>query len=220
MAVRVISSVFTAVLVTAISYLTISLPPDRYDMKLAKNHGLVVDARVLVPMGVAMLSVFAVSLYRFSTGLMRDYVLGAIALCGLSIAAIYDLIAKKIPNRVVAALLILWVVIEAVFFFIIGREGSLQHIFTSIMGGAAGGLIFLICYLLSRKKLGAGDVKLMAVMGLYVTGERIIGMILYGCLACAVYSIVQMLRKKLTARDGVALAPFLYIGSVVAYLIA
>ena len=89
----------------------------------------------------------------------------------------------------------------------------------SLMGGIVGGLTFLLCYLLSAKKVGAGDVKLSFVMGLYLTGDRIIGAIFYGTLVCCVYSIVMLIRKKIGLKDGVPMVPFLYIGVLITLFI-
>ena len=57
------------------------------------------------------------------------------------------------------------------------------------------------------------------VMGLYLTGQRIIGAIFYGALLCCVYSLIQMGRKKLGLKDGVPIVPFLYLGTLITLLI-
>ena len=79
-------------------------------------------------------------------------------------------------------------------------------------------LSFGIVFMLGRGSMGAGDMKLSLVMGLLLTGEYVVGAVLYGCLAAAVFSIVQMLRKKLTRRDRIPFVPFLYVGLVLRYL--
>lgn len=57
------------------------------------------------------------------------------------------------------------------------------------------------------------------VMGLYLTGQRIMGAIFYGILLCCIYSIVQLCRKKMGFKDGVPLTPFLYAGTFITLLI-
>ena len=85
---------------------------------------------------------------------------------------------------------------------------------------------FLFClisfglgYLLSHGSMGAGDVKLSLIMGIYLTGNDIPGAIFYGCLIAAGYSIVQLLRKKISRKDRLPFVPFLYMGVVVRYIL-
>ncbi len=141
-----------------------------------------------------------------------------ILLLAVSLFAVTDAKAKRIPNFLVLLFLALWPVVSVGAMLRDFGEG-LALTGQSLIGGAAGGLIFLMCYLLSRGQLGAGDVKLAFVMGLYLTGQRIVGAIAYGVLLCCVYSLIQMARKKLTMRDGVPLAPFLYLGTLITFLL-
>ena len=79
--------------------------------------------------------------------------------------------------------------------------------------------IFLLCYVLTKKKLGAGDVKFAFILGLYMTSSRMFGGIFYGSVLCCLFCIVQIIRKKLTFKSGVPMIPFLYMGCLVTYII-
>ena len=74
---------------------------------------------------------------------------------------------------------------------------------------------FGLAYLLAHKNLGAGDVKLSLVMGLYLTGEYVVGAVMYGCIVGALFGIVQLIRKKMTRKDLMPFVPFLYIGLII-----
>ena len=67
--------------------------------------------------------------------------------------------------------------------------------------------------------MGAGDVKLVFVMDLYLTGQRILGAVFYGSLLCCAWSLLQLARKKLGLKDGVPLVPFLYLGTLITLFI-
>jgi len=54
---------------------------------------------------------------------------------------------------------------------------------------------------------------------LYLTGERIMGALFYGTVLCCIYSIVQLIRKKLTLKNGVPMTPFLFLGTFITLLI-
>lgn len=147
--------------------------------------------------------------------------LGALTLvmiCGMAALAVTDWKTQIIPNRFLLLLLLLWVGATGIY-MIADTASGLALFFKSVAGGLAGGAIFLLCYLISGKKLGAGDVKLAFVMGLYLTGQRIIGAFFYGLLLCCIYSLIQMCRKKLGLKDGVPMVPFLYLGVLITLFI-
>lgn len=138
--------------------------------------------------------------------------------CGMSVLAVTDCLKKIIPNRIILILLALWAILAGAG-FIVSMDVGIAGLFQSLVGGIAGGIIFLLCYLLSRGQLGAGDVKLAFVLGLYMTGQRIMGVLIYGILLCCVYSLIQLSRKKIGLKDGVPLVPFLYIGMIITLII-
>lgn len=139
-----------------------------------------------------------------------------VLLWGMSVAAVTDYRKHFIPNGILFIMLIIWTAIVGIC-VILATEYGLGLLFQSLIGGAAGGLIFLLCYLLSRRQLGAGDIKLSFVMGLYLTGQWILGAIFYGIVLCLIYSVIQLLRKKIGLKDGVPLAPFLYGGVLIIF---
>ena len=98
--------------------------------------------------------------------------------------------------------------------------GKVLEAFPSIVLGLLFCMIsFGLGYLLSRGSMGAGDVKLSFVMGLYLTGEYVVGAVFYGCVAGAVFAVVQLLRRKLSRKDTIPFVPFLYLGLIIRYLI-
>lgn len=121
---------------------------------------------------------------------------------------------KLVPNRVLLLLL-------AIFPILLGGYGiyDMETVWKSIPSIVLGFLFSLLSfglgYLMSHGNMGAGDVKLALIMGIYLTGNEIPGTILYGCLIAAGYSIVQLLRKKISRRDRLPFVPFLYMGLVV-----
>ena len=139
------------------------------------------------------------------------------ALWFLYVLSVTDLRRKIVPNR-----LLLWM--GGIFLgltglsFLGGAEAGLERLILAGIGSVLMGLVFLIAYFLSRRQLGGGDVKLVALMGLYLTAMRIVGAVFYGLLLCSIFSIIQMVRKKLGRKDGVPLVPFLFIGTFLCYL--
>ena len=78
-----------------------------------------------------------------------------------------------------------------------------------------GGGLFLLVYILSRKGLGAGDVKFMAVAGLYLGFNGVLPSMLIGSILSCITAITLMIMKKIDKSATLPLAPFLYGGILV-----
>lgn len=151
------------------------------------------------------------SIYRTKQIPLVFYFLTMVIIWGMSVLSVTDAKNKVIPNKFLLLLLVIWVVLISSY-IIFQVEKGVALLALSAAGGLIGGLIFLLCYLLSRGQLGAGDVKLAVVLGLYLTGQRIVGAIFYGVLLCSIYALVLLARKKIGLKDGLPLVPFLYAG--------
>lgn len=146
------------------------------------------------------------------------YLMTMVLLWGMAVLSITDAKMQVIPNRMLLFLLAVWAGLLGIqVLFDLERGTALFAL--SLAGGLAGGLAFLLCYAVSRGQLGAGDVKLAAVMGLYLTGQRIIGAVFYGVLLCCMYSLVLLCCRKIGLKDGVPLVPFLFAGMCVTLLL-
>ena len=136
-----------------------------------------------------------------------------------AVLALIDLERHIVPNKLLLTMLILRLSLIAVG-VIADPASGLEMVGRSLAGALMSGICFLLCYLVSHRQLGGGDVKYAFILGLYLTGERVLAAMLYGVLCCCVYSLVQLCRKKLKLKDGVPLIPFLYIGVLITYLIS
>ena len=73
--------------------------------------------------------------------------------------------------------------------------------------------------MVSRKGLGGGDVKLMAVSGLYLGAGSVLPAMLYGSVLAAVTAGVLIALKKIGRKDAIPLVPFLYAGMLITVFI-
>lgn len=85
----------------------------------------------------------------------------------------------------------------------------------ALLGAAAGALILGLPYLLRPAAIGKGDILLLAVCGLGTGFPGIIYVLARGLFAMAVVSVIQLLRKKVTIRSELPLAPFLLFGALI-----
>lgn len=93
---------------------------------------------------------------------------------------------------------------------------GLGILFSSILGFLIGLAVFGICYIVSRGGMGAGDVKLMAVLGFYLGGSVVISVMVLSVFCSAIYSIVNLVRKRTSLKAEIPFAPFVMIGTVLA----
>ena len=129
------------------------------------------------------------------------------------LAAICDIKAKRIPNNLVLAMLAAWVVIMVPKLFM-DTEKAIALIADSALGFIIAGGMFLLVYFVSRKGVGGGDVKFMAVSGLYLGLYGVLPAMLYGTVLAAMMGFALIIMKKIGRKDTIPLAPFLYIGSL------
>ena len=212
------SAVFTAGIVTVVFYGLQYIVEQKMGVELRHSGKWITDLTVILTLIITFAGTLAVGVVRLPQLGMARYLLTAVLLCGLAVLTVTDYKKQTVPNKMILVLLLLWTAIVGIA-LIVDVAAGFELLCRALGGGLISGLIFLLCYLFSRGQMGAGDVKLAFVMGLYLTGERIIGAIFYGTVLCCVYSIMQLLRKKLTLKNGVPMTPFLYLGTLITLLI-
>ena len=148
---------------------------------------------------------------------MLLYLLLLVMLAAMTFFCAADLWEHVVPNPMLLLLVLVFVLLAGMT-AVRDMEAFLRLLPSIFFGEIFCVVSFGLAYLLSRGSMGAGDVKLALVMGLYLTGEYVSGAVLYGCLAAALFSLVQLARKKLGRRDKIPFVPFLYIGLIIRYI--
>ncbi len=131
--------------------------------------------------------------------------------------ALYDATNKTIENRSNLLLLAGWCA-TILLGLLMDIQSAIPILLESLIGLVLGGGLFLFMYVISRQGLGGGDVKFMAIAGLYLGYQSVVPAMLYGSILAAMYAGVMMLFKKISRKDTIPMAPFLYAGMVVAVL--
>ena len=130
---------------------------------------------------------------------------------GCFICAWTDFRKKKIPNQMI--LILTGIKAIGVLLQILAEHEEWQTaVLPSLAGMILTGAVLVICRLISRGGLGAGDIKLFSVIGLYLGIVGVLNVGFYAILFAAGYSIVMLLAKKADGKSKIALAPFIWIG--------
>ncbi|MGH2965392.1 MAG: prepilin peptidase [Solirubrobacterales bacterium] len=159
----------------------------------------------LTELGMAVL--FAATVVILGTHDLGELALGLVLCALLVMVTLTDLERRVIPNRLLLAGAAIAVPIVAV-----SDPSSFAE--RGIAAVAAGGVLFLIAFAYPRG-MGMGDVKLVAVMGLYL-GRAVAPAMLVGFAAGAVVGIALMARHGVDARKrAIPFGPFLAVGGIV-----
>ena len=127
------------------------------------------------------------------------------------VAMVGDIREKRVPNALVVTLLAAWALIMVPQLFY-QTQIAIALMVSGGIGFLLAGIIFLVVYLISRGGLGGGDVKLMAVAGLYLGFNGVLPAMLYGSILAALVTLTLVFLKKLGRKDTFPLVPFLYVG--------
>lgn len=136
--------------------------------------------------------------------------LGLVLVTTLVAVTLTDLERRIIPNKILLVATVLGVAIAA-----IGVPGTLPE--RAIAAAAAGGVFFLAALAYPRG-MGLGDVKLAAVMGLFL-GRNVAPAIVVALLAGSLVGLAMIARHGSAARkQAIPFGPFLALGGVVGLL--
>jgi len=174
-----------------------------------RNCGASIPARYpLVELGLAL--AFAAAYLVLEPDGTAEVVLGCVFLFVLAIITLTDLEQRIIPNVVLAPAAVAAIVITVI--------GDSDLLVQRLLAGAIAGGVLLLVAMLYPRGMGMGDVKLAAVMGLYL-GRAVGPALLFGFLIGAIYGLALIAMRGAEARKtAVPFGPFLALGGVVGLL--
>lgn len=162
----------------------------------------------LTEMAVGVLFVIVALALRDEIG---ELVLGLVFVSMLVAVTVTDLEQRIIPNAILAVAAVLGIAIAAVY-----DPGSLPE---RLISGFAAGTALFIAALAYPKGMGMGDVKLTAVMGLFL-GASIAPALLVAFATGSFAGIAILIRDGAAARKtAIPFGPFLALGGVVGLLL-
>ena len=136
--------------------------------------------------------------------------MGLVFVATLAAVTLTDLEQRIIPNKILLVAALIGLAIAA-----LADPGSLPE--RAIAAASAGGLLLLTAHVYPSG-MGMGDVKLAALMGLFL-GAAVAPALLIGFLAGALAGLAMIARDGSAARKkGIPFGPFLALGGLVGLL--
>lgn len=173
--------------------------------------------RVLTVSMLILTFILGAEFYFFQYGILKIFRYFILLWMLLMIAWI-DQKSKRIPNTVLVFLVVtrtMIIILECIFY----KDYWMSILISAGVGAILGGGMFLICYLLTRGGVGAGDVKLFTVLGYYVGGGAIFTVVFLIVLTAAFYSIGALVLKKTNLKQEIPFAPFILAGTLLSMIL-
>ena len=126
----------------------------------------------------------------------------------LLVAAFIDIDYLYVPNS-----LIIFGLIAGSLLKLVSHSGTFSG---TVVGFLAGGLPLLAVYLISHGGMGGGDVKLGAVLGVFLGWKLVFLGLFLSFLSGSIVGLLLILSGKKSRKDALPFAPFLAIGGFAA----
>jgi leader peptidase (prepilin peptidase)/N-methyltransferase len=164
-----------------------------------------------VELAAALLLIIA--FWKF--GLSIAFVFYAVLLLGLLALSLIDLEHYILPNRIIFPLAGFGLVYEIIF-----RVLPLKN---SLLGMVIGGGVLLVVayggkWLFGKEAMGGGDVKLTAMMGIYLGWNLVLLMFFMAAVLASIIGITLMVGWGKKGREPIPFGPFLALGCLLTLL--
>ena len=130
----------------------------------------------------------------------------------LLIIVLVDYTVRRIPNEMVAALLV-WAVAQVLW---LGQPTPLS----ALIGFLVGGAVFFLLALIGRGAMGMGDVKLVAAEGAILGFPLVLHGMFWGIMLGGLAAVLLLITKRAGRKDSFAYGPYLALGAWIIYLAA
>ncbi|RKX85909.1 MAG: prepilin peptidase [Spirochaetes bacterium] len=126
-------------------------------------------------------------------------------------SSVIDFKQKRIPDKIIFPGIIILTGFRIIFF-----EDLLSIVALKVITGP---LIFLLVYLFTHGKLGIGDIKFAALIGVFTGFPGLLVAIGLASLMGLVFSVIGLIAGTLQLTTKIPFAPFLTLGGFLTFLI-
>ncbi len=131
----------------------------------------------------------------------------------LAVAAYYDWLEFRIPNKLILLGLIQWLIITA-YEIVSDNPWWIKNLISELIASLAMLIVCVLCILIIKNGLGMGDIKLLMLMGLIQGLDGAISAIFTSMVIIFFISIFLLFTKKKSKKDVLPFAPYILIGTI------
>ena len=132
-----------------------------------------------------------------------------------------DYYHQIIPDKLTLLVLILGVTYKIYAYLYIYHMFNLKSdtiLVNSILGFLAGGGFYYLIFIISKGNMGGGDIKLMAVLGIWLGWENTLIAIFITFMLGAIISVFLLVSKIKDRKDSIPFGPFIVLGTFITIL--
>lgn len=130
-------------------------------------------------------------------------------------AAYFDKKSFRIPNKLIL-LGLAYRIIVLMFEIVYAREGLAYQLISEGIAAVMLLVAALLSMLIVKNGLGMGDAKLFIIIGLFLGTQGAVLAIFLSLIIMFFISLILMIRKKKTKKDGLPFAPAILCGTMLA----
>jgi leader peptidase (prepilin peptidase)/N-methyltransferase len=179
-----------------------------YWIRRGRCKGCGIEISPLYPLGELLTGILFMIL-PLILGWSWELVIGYLFVSMLMIITISDLRYMIIPDRVLLPFVLIFLALR----YFIGELSYLDY----LIGGASGFLLFLLITVLSRGRMGGGDIKLMGVIGLVIGWKGVALTTLIGSILGTVVTLLLILVRITKRENPLPFGPYLAVGALLSY---
>lgn len=121
----------------------------------------------------------------------------------------YDIRYYKVPNRITLLL----------FFLVITHSYYDNRLINAITAGLFSLIFYIVVYLLTKGKIGIGDIKFSIISAIYLGFELWLYSIFFAVLVSSIVAGTLLINKKINKESRIPFIPFFVSGIIFSYTI-
>lgn len=157
--------------------------------------------------------IFLLLFYKYD--LTTIYFFYTVLVCILICISFIDYDHQIIPDGLVFFGVVLSLLYKLIAYFFLAQPIALVN---SLFGLVLGGGFFLLIAVISNGGMGGGDIKLMAMLGLWFGWRNIILISLLSFIIGSILSIILLMTKIKSRKDAIPFGPFIALAALLTML--
>lgn len=184
------------------------IPVLSYILQRGKCRNCKTKISVIYPiMELATGILFALSYVHF--GFTVELITSLLLMSMLVIIFVSDITYMLIPNKVLLFFLPLFIIIRVL--------EPLDPWWSPVAGSIIGFALIAIIILVSRGGMGAGDMKLFAVLGIVLGMKNVLLAFFLSCIIGSIFGIILLALKIINRKQPVPFGPYIVVATIITY---